>query len=198
MRTGRPPHDPQLSRRDFLAGSFVAGTFLARTFLAHGGAAAVTLFVPHRSTAQPDASKAARLSAAARSAASKSPLIYVSPLTRDGSESRCHGEVWFAMDGDDLLVVTEPKRWRAAAIAKGLDQARIWVGDYGVWKSAEGHYRKAPSFIAIASLVSDGGAQARALAEFGKKYSDEWAKWGPRFEKGLASGKRVMILYRPE
>ncbi len=193
MRTGRPLRDPQLSRRDFLAGSLLAGSLLSR-----GGAAAVTLFVPRRSTAQPDANDAARLSAAARSAARASPLIYVSPLTRDGSESRCHGEVWFAMDGDDLLVVTDPSRWRAAAIAKGLDQARIWVGDYGVWKRAEGRFRRAPSFIAMASLESDGGAQARALAEFGKKYSDEWAKWGPRFEKGLASGKRVMIRYHPE
>ena len=67
-----------------------------------------------------------------------------------------------------------------------------------VWKSAEERYRKAPSLVATASLESDEAAQARALAAFGKKYSGEWAKWGPRFEKGLASGKRVMIRYRPE
>jgi len=183
MTTRRPLRDPQLSRRDFLASS---------------AAVATTLLLPQRLLAEPDASDATRLSEAARSAASKSPLIYVTPLKRDGSESRCHAEVWFAVDGNDLLVVTDPKRWRAAAIAKGLDQARIWIGDYGVWKHAEGRFREAPSFVATASLDSDRDAHARALVTLGKKYSDEWSKWGPRFEQGLASGKRVMIRYQPK
>ena len=183
MTTRSPLRDPQLTRRDFLAGAT---------------ATAAALLVPRRSLAEPAAAGATGLSEAARSAAAKSPLIYVSPLKSDGSESLCHGEVWFAMDGDDLMVVTTPKRWRAAAIGKGLDRARIWVGDYGVWKRAEGRFREAPSLVALASLESDRDAHTRALAKFGGKYSDEWSKWGPRFEQGLASGKRVMIRYRPQ
>jgi hypothetical protein len=179
--TTRPPLPGSLlTRRDFVAGAT---------------AAAAALLTPLRSLAEPAATSG--LPEAARSAAQKSPLVYISPLRSDGSESRCHGEVWFAMDGDDLLVVTEPSRWRAAAIGEGLDRARIWVGDYGVWKRAEDRFRKAPSFVAVASIESDREVHARALAVFGGKYPDEWSKWGPRFEQGLASGKRVMIRYRP-
>lgn len=183
MTNHLPLRDFRLTRRNFLAGA---------------SAAAAALLIPHRSIADAESAGATGLSEATRNAAAKSPLIYISPLKRDGSESLCHGEVWFAQDGDDLLVVTEPKRWRAAAIGKGLDRARIWVGDYGVWKRAEDRFREAPSFVAIASLESDRDAHARALTALGGKYSAEWSKWGPRFEQGLASGKRVMIRYRPQ
>jgi len=135
--------------------------------------------------------------AAAREAAAKSPLIYVSPLKRDGSESRCHAEVWFVRDGGDLLVVSEATCWRAVAISHGLDRARIWVGDFGVWKRAPDAFRKAPTFVAHGALEGDAKARARALAAYSAKYPDEWGKWGPRFEKGLASGDRVLIRYTP-
>ena len=132
---------------------------------------------------------------AVKNAVAKSPLVYISPLKSDGAESRCHGEVWFVADGDDLLVVTNPERWRAACLSKGLDRARIWVGDFGLWKRAEGAFRSAPTYVAKASLDSDPAAHTRALEAFGKKYPDEWDKWGPRFAKGLASGERVLIRY---
>jgi hypothetical protein len=161
-----------------------------------GGAAALTvgLVLPWRARAEAAATGGAR---AALEAAKTSALIYVSPLKRDGSESRCHGEVWFVEDGDALLVVTDPERWRASAIAKGLDRARIWVGDFGVWKDSKGRFRSAPGFDARAVVDGDRGVHARALAAFGRKYPDEWDKWGPRFEKGLASGERVLIRYSP-
>lgn len=133
----------------------------------------------------------------AKSAIAKSPLVYISPLKRDGSESRCHGEVWFVPDGDDLLVVTDPERWRAAAVGKGLDRARLWVGDFGVWKSSNGSFRSGPSYVARARLERDRGVHARALEAFGAKYPDEWDKWGPRFRDGLASGGRVLLRYTP-
>ena len=130
-------------------------------------------------------------------AATESPLIYISPIKSTGLESRCHAEVWFVVDGRDLLVVTSPERWRAACIRKGLDQARVWVGDFGPWKKAEGAYRKAPNYLARASIDSQAAAHATALESFGKKYSDEWGKWGPRFRKGLASRERVLVRYTP-
>ena len=130
-----------------------------------------------------------------KDAVAKSPLVYISPLKSDGSESQCHGEVWFVADGDDLLVVTNPERWRAACLSKGLDRARIWVGDFGAWKQSKGAFRSAPSYVARSSLDADPAAHARALETFGSKYPDEWDKWGPRFAEGLASGKRVLIRY---
>lgn len=130
-----------------------------------------------------------------KDAAAKSPLVYISPLKSNGSESKCHGEVWFVTDGDDLLVVTNPERWRAACLSKGLDRARIWVGDFGNWKRSNGAFRSAPSYVAKVSLDSDPAAHARALETFGRKYPDEWDKWGPRFAAGLASGERVLIRY---
>lgn len=133
----------------------------------------------------------------ALAAAAESPLIYVSPLKRNGLESRCHAEVWFVLLGGDLFVTTDPSRWRAACIEKGLDRARIWVGDHGVWTRSGGAFRKAPSLVARASLEKDPAVRERALDAFGRKYADEWDEWGPRFRNGLASGKRVLIRYQP-
>ena len=130
-----------------------------------------------------------------KNAVAESPLVYISPLKSDGSESQCHGEVWFVTDGDDLLVVTNPERWRAACLSKGLDRARIWVGDFGAWKRSNGAFRSAPSYVAKTSLDSDPAVHARALEAFGSKYPGEWDKWGPRFADGLASGERVLVRY---
>lgn len=132
-----------------------------------------------------------------KSAIAESPLVYVSPLKSNGNTSSCHGEVWFVPDGGDLLVVTDAKRWRARAIGMGLDKAQLWVGDYGVWKRANGRYKQAPSSQARATIEADPAVHARALQSFGKKYASEWGSWGPRFKQGLASGERVLIRYAP-
>jgi hypothetical protein len=161
-----------------------------RTLLAAGSAAAAWLVLPVRA-------RASALSEAARAALGASPLVYVSPLKSDGSESACHAEVWFAADGDDALVVTASGRWRARAIEKGLDRARLWVGDLGVWARSGGGFRTAPTYVAKASLERDAAAHERALALFGKKYPAEWGEWGPRFRAGLADGSRVLIRYAP-
>ncbi len=140
-----------------------------------------------------------RVSKAAEEALATSMLIYVSPLKSGGEESTCHGEVWFCRDGADLLVVTKEELWRSRAVKRGLDRARIWVGDFGVWKESHGAFRKAPSFDARAKHVSsDAAAVERALGAMGAKYAtDGWSTYGPRFEKGLADGSRVLLRYRP-
>jgi hypothetical protein len=165
-----------MSRRGFLAAAFAAGT---------------STLVPRLAWA------AHHEEDPLATAIEKSTLVYISPLQANGNESTCHGEVWFVADAGDLLVVTNPERWRAAAIGKGLDRARIWVGDHGVWTSSNEAFKKSPSAVAKASLDRDPKVHARALAEFGGKYSDSWAKWGPRFREGLASGERVLIRYSP-
>lgn len=139
---------------------------------------------------------ASALSAVARDALGTSPLVYVTALKRDGSESRCHAEVWFVRDGDSALVVTASDAWRAQAVGKGLTRARLWVGDHGVWDPGSKAYQASPSFLAEASLEKTPAAHDHALALFGSKYTKEWGSWGPRFEKGLADGSRVLIRYR--
>ena len=134
-------------------------------------------------------------SAALPADTNRSRLIYITPLKPDGSESRCQAEVWFMRDGDALLVVTQADAWRAKAIGKGLDVAKIWVGDVGVW-SRNPEYRELPAVMARASLVTDPAAHASLLDKFGGKYSDEWPVWGPRWKTGLADGSRVLIRYQ--
>jgi hypothetical protein len=139
------------------------------------------------------------LSKAAQAAIETSKLIYITPIKSDGKESSCHGEVWFCKDGSDLLVVTKRELWRSRAIERGLDRARIWVGDHGVWKSSNGAFRSAPSFLARAEHISsDAEAVARTLKGMAPKYADGgWSTYGPRFKEGLADGSRVLLRYRP-
>ena len=134
---------------------------------------------------------------ATRKALATSPLVYISPLLADGSESECHGEVWYFTDNGSVVIVTAADAWKARAIARGRKQARIWVGDFGPVRFSLGRYRKAPTFLSKAEIISDRAVFDRLMAAFGKRYPDEWAKWEPRFAKGFADGSRVMIRYSP-
>lgn len=175
------PPTPWLSRRRFLEGAIgVSAGLLLPARWARGKASEF------------------ELSEAARRGIAASPLIYVSPLRSDGSESVCHAEVWFVPDGADLLVVTTHDRWRAVAVRRGLDRARIWVGDFGPWAKSNGAFKSGPTFLANGVLVSkDAPEVERALKAFGAKYPDDWEKYGPRFRNGLEDGSRVMLRYRP-
>ncbi len=177
------------NRRPTRSGSEARWHLSRRELLVTTGVLVAGLACPGRGFAAP--------SEAALAAAQTSPLIYVSPLRSDGSESRCHAEVWFVSDASDLLVVTTAGRWRAAAIERGLRRARIWVGDHGVWTRSEGAFRQAPKLEASAAFDRSPEVRERALAGFGAKYSSEWDKWGPRFRTGLESGERVLIRYSP-
>ena len=132
-----------------------------------------------------------------RAALIESGLVYLTPLKSDGAESACHAEIWFAFDGNDLYLVTAADAWRARAIANGLDQARIWVGDFGNWKKAGDRFREAPELMASGTVVSDEAGIEHGLKLLGDKYSVEWVVWGPRFRGGLAEGSRVMLRYTP-
>lgn len=161
-----------------------------RTFLEAGLIAGAGLVLPLRAFAWDQPTALAK-------AIEESPLVYVSPLLANGDESKCHGEVWFVAEEGEMLVVTNPERWRAAAIGQGLGTARMWVGDFGLWKKSKGRYRQAPGCVATARLEPDPKAHERALKLFGEKYTSVWDSWGPRFKGGLASGERVLIRYTP-
>lgn len=125
----------------------------------------------------------------------KSNLIYLSPLQSDGSESACHGEVWFVHHGGEVYVVTRSDAWRAEAVRRGLRQAACWIGEFGVWTRAKNRYRSAPYLVLEGRFEEDAAAHAAILDIYGSKYADEWGSWGPRFREGLAQGSRVMLRY---
>ena len=125
-----------------------------------------------------------------------SPLVYVSPLHADGKESRCHGEVWFFQDGKDVVVCTTKDTWKARALRKGFDRARIWVGDFGAYSGAKEKVAAAPHFDASAEWDTDRAVFDRLLKAYARKYEMAWPTWKPRFEAGFRDGSRLMIRYR--
>ncbi len=127
----------------------------------------------------------------------KSPLVYISPLRKDGSESRCHGEVWYFFDGEAVVIVTAKDRWKARAIRGGGDRARVWVGDFGTVGQAKERYRQAPTFLARSEIVKDRALFDRLMSAYAGRYPSAWGKWKGRFEKGYGDGSRVMIRYTP-
>ena len=129
-----------------------------------------------------------------------SGLVYVSPLRADGHESTCHGEVWFGWIDGAVVINTSKETWKARALERGLDRARIWVGDHGRWKRLLGSnqaFLQAPSFEARAERRKDDALLDRLLAIYEKKYPDEIGKWRDRMRNGHADGSRILIRYTP-
>lgn len=147
------------------------------------------------------ASGVARVVAAAESPAiaalDRSQLIYLSPVLTDGRESTCHGEVWFVHHEGEIYVCTQADAWRAEALRQGLTRAKIWIGEFGVWKKAGERYRSAPYLEIEGRIEADAAVHAEILPVFGAKYAAEWGSWGPRFRDGLADGSRVLLRYEP-
>ena len=137
---------------------------------------------------------------ALRTALDKSGFVYVSPLKSDGSESTCHGEVWFGHLDGAVLLITAADTWKARALAGGLDRARLWVGDHGRWKRLVGRneeFRKAKSFEARAEVVKDEALLDRLRARYDEKYPDEIGSWRDKMRSGYLDGSRVLIRYAP-
>jgi len=156
-----------------------------------------TLLLPF---AAPMRARAAALPEATRAALTASPYVYVSPLLSDGSESRCHGEVWFGWIDGAVVVNTSPDRWKTIAIGRGLDRARIWVGDFGRSKKMVGKneaFRGGPSFDARAEIANDSGLVDVLLEQYDSKYPAEIGAWRDKMKRGVADGSRVLIRYRP-
>jgi hypothetical protein len=156
-----------------------------------------------RAAARPRAIAAADsgVSPALAAALESSPYVYVSPLRADGKESTCHGEVWFAWLDGAVVLTSATTTWKARAVARDLDKARLWVGDHGRWKAMVGRneaFRAAPSFVARASVVKDAALLERVLTQFEKKYPAEIGRWRDRMRAENADGRRVLLRYAPE
>ena len=166
-----------------------------RRFLEGAVALSGALLVPVHSAFSADEKFA--LADDASQAMSKSSLVYLSPIQSSGKESKCHAEIWFAHHGEDVYVVTPATAWRTQAIRRGLDRARVWVGDHGMANKSN-KFKSAPNYLARASVLPKGDpAIERGLEIMGGKYASDWGKWGPRFRAGLKDGSRVMLRYEP-
>jgi len=169
-----------------------------RAFL---GVAAAALAAPFAAVPRGARSAlAAALAPELQRALEKSPFVYVSPLRADGSESSCHAEVWYGWIDGSVVLITGSERWKARSLRRGLDRARLWVGDFGRWDRLVGRnegFRQGPSFEARAALARDGALLERLLAIFAAKYPDEIDRWRERMRQGHADGTRVLIRYTP-
>jgi len=178
-----------ISRRCFLFAA--AGLALAPAALALPASARRRVFADAEGGVAP----------ALAAALAKSPFVYVSPLRRNGEESRCHAEVWFGWEGGAVLLITASNGWKARALSRGLTQARIWVGDYGRWKRlgiTSDAFRAGPSFVARASASKDASLLERLLSIYDAKYPDEIGSWRDRMRAGFHDGSRVLLRYVPE
>ena len=142
------PLEPRLSRREFVGA---------------GAVAVGTLAVGWRAVAEEPKFS---LPESTLGALKESPFVYVSPLKSTGGESRCHGEVWYFEDGGDAVLATATDTWKAQALSKGLNRARVWVGDYGRVKQAGDKFRAGPSFIAQATRDTDAATFERLMKTF--------------------------------
>lgn len=179
--------------------SRISGGIDRRTFL---GGAALALLAPGRVLAEERSSTSPRIIAAATDVIEKSPFAYISPLKKDGSESTCHGEVWFAWIDGAVVVNSRRGTWKVKALEKGLDRARIWVGDHGRWKASIGGgrneaFREAPTFEARARFETDRKVLDQLIAAFEKKYAGEFDQWREDMHAGFFSGHRKLIRYEP-
>jgi hypothetical protein len=149
--------------------------------------------------AWPGRLRAAALSSELTALLEKSGFVYVSPLLASGAESRCHGEVWYGWLDGSVVLVTSKQAWKARALERGLERARIWVGDHGRVGRVLGSdaFRAAPSFDARARQERDAGVLDRLMPLYRKKYPAEIESWEPKFRTGVASGERVVIRYAP-
>ena len=168
------------------------GALTRRELLQLGAGAAVALAWPARA-------RAAALGAEVVSLLEKSGFVYVSPLLASGEESRCHGEVWFGWLDGGVVLITAHDTWKARALARGLDRARIWVGDHGRVGRVLGRdaFRAAPSFDARARQERSPDVLDRLMAAYRKKYPNEIGSWEPRMRAGFTSGERILIRYAP-
>ncbi len=189
MRHAKPiSPDRALSRRSLLSGSLGLAC----------GAALASAWLPRVAGAAADGVPA--LAPVLLDALASSPYVYVSPLRGDGAESRCHGEVWYDWIENSAVIITGADRWKARSLARGLDRARIWVGDFGRVKGLFGEnddFRKGPHFDARAELSRDAALLERLLSAYERKYPAEIGDWRERMRRGFHDGSRVLIRYRP-
>ena len=186
---GRASSPHRIGRRAFLTGA--AGLVIAPlAWRANPGWAA------HHEKAE----KASGLAEATRQKLVASEYVYISPLRSDGAESTCHGEVWYGWFDGAVYITTGNDTWKSRALARGLDRAKLWVGNYGRWRgilSKNEEFRQGPELLTRVSRDTDPAAGKKLLAILAEKYPDEFPGWKDRMERGHETGERWVLRYEP-
>src|SRR5579864_7522858 len=119
-------------------------------------------------------------------ALSKSQLIFIATVRKDGNQSKA-APVWFTVSADNsaIFIETAPTSWKAKRIRRG-SPVLVWIG------AADG-----PAFIGKAQITSDAAVQNKILDDYQKKY---WLNRvlgvGPSRSE-LTAGRQVTITITP-
>jgi len=119
-------------------------------------------------------------------ALSKSDLIYIATVRKDGNQSKAV-PVWFTLDAANnaILIQTGRNAWKAKRIRRG-SAALVWIG------TANG-----PAFIGKAEITKDPGVQQKILGDFRQKYwQNRVLGIGPSRTE-FDNGDRVAIVITP-
>jgi general stress protein 26 len=119
-------------------------------------------------------------------ALSKTGLIYIATVRKDGNQSKA-APVWFTTttDNSEILIQTGPKTWKAKRIRRG-SPAMVWIG------SATG-----PAFIGKAEITKDPATVNKILADFHNKYWQNRVMGIGPSRAGFESGERIAIRITP-
>jgi general stress protein 26 len=120
------------------------------------------------------------------SALSKSDLIYIATVRKDGNQSKAV-PVWFTLDAGNnaILIQTGRNAWKAKRIRRG-SPALVWIG------TADG-----PAFIGKAEITKDPTVQQKILGDFRQKYwQNRVLRIGPSRGE-FDNGDRVAIIITP-
>ena len=117
---------------------------------------------------------------------SKSQLIYIATVRKDGNQSKA-APVWFTLSSDTsaILIQTGPQTWKAKRVRRG-SPVLVWIGSAG-----------GPAFIGKAEITSDAAVQKKILDDFHEKYwQNRLLGIGPSRAK-FDNGDRVAIEITP-
>jgi general stress protein 26 len=119
-------------------------------------------------------------------ALSKTGLIYIATVRKDGNQSKA-APVWFTttIDNSEILIQTGPETWKAKRIRRG-SPALVWIG------TATG-----PAFIGKAEITKDPATVNKILSDFRNKYWQNRVMGIGPSRAGFESGERIAIRITP-
>jgi general stress protein 26 len=119
-------------------------------------------------------------------ALSKTGLIYIATVRKDGNQSRA-APVWFTTTADNnaILIQTGPATWKAKRIRRGSPTI-VWIG------SANG-----PAFIGKAEITNDAATVNQILTDFHNKYWQNRVMGIGPSRAGFDKGERIAIRITP-
>jgi general stress protein 26 len=126
------------------------------------------------------------ISARDTQALSKTGLIYVATVRKDGNQSKS-APVWFTVSADRNAILIQTKRdtWKAKRIKRG-SPVLVWIG------ASDG-----PAFIGDAEITDESAVREKILADFKKKYWQNRVMGVGPSRARFDSGERVAIKITP-